>query len=132
MAAHHDYDDIPGTVVFDAKRCREGYHLNMFCMSLMKAENRAAFKANEAEFLQRFPMTPEQRQAVLDRDWNRMIELGGNIYFLAKLFSTDGKSFQYTAAQMTGLSQEQYAQMMLAGGRPIEGNRTKSEWKDRG
>ncbi len=98
----------------------------------MKAENRAAFKANEAEFLQRFPMTPEQRQAVLDRDWNRMIELGGNIYFLAKLFSTDGKSFQYTAAQMTGLSQEEYAQMMLSGGRPIEGNRTKSDWNNRG
>jgi protocatechuate 4,5-dioxygenase, alpha chain len=132
MDEQHDYDDIPGTTVFDAERARRGYHLNMFCMALMKAENRAAFKANEAEFLQRFPLSQAQRQAVLGRDWNRMIELGGNIYFLAKLFSTDGKSFQYTAAQMTGLSQEQYAQMMLAGGRPIEGNRSKSEWKDSG
>jgi protocatechuate 4,5-dioxygenase alpha chain len=104
----------------------------MFCMALMKAEARAAFKANEVEFLQRFPMSTEQREAVLKRDWNRMIELGGNIYFLAKLFSTDGKSFQYTAAQMTGMSQEQYAQMMLAGGRSPEGNRTKDEWKRRG
>jgi protocatechuate 4,5-dioxygenase alpha chain len=132
MEQRNDYDDIPGTTVFDAERARRGYHLNMFCMSLMKAENRAAFKANEAEFLQRFPMSAEQRQAVLQRDWNRMIELGGNIYFLAKLFSTDGKSFQYTAAQMTGLSQEQYAQMMLAGGRPIDGNRSKADWKERG
>jgi protocatechuate 4,5-dioxygenase alpha chain len=132
MERPNEYDDIPGTTVFDAERSRRGYHLNMFCMSLMKAENRAAFKADEAAFLQRFPMTPEQREAVLQRNWNRMIELGGNIYFLAKLFSTDGKSFQFAAAQMTGLSQQQYAQMMLAGGRSPDGNRSKSEWKDRG
>jgi protocatechuate 4,5-dioxygenase alpha chain len=132
MERQNDYDDIPGTTVFDAERARRGYHLNMFCMSLMKAENRAAFKADEAAFLQRLPMTPEQREAVLKRDWNLMIELGGNIYYLAKLFSTDGKSFQFTAAQMTGMSQEQYAQMMLAGGRSPDGNRSKSEWKDRG
>jgi protocatechuate 4,5-dioxygenase alpha chain len=132
MDGPHDYDDIPGTTVFDAERSSRGYHLNMFCMSLMKAENRAAFKANEAEFLKRFPMSAEQCEAVLKRDWNRMIELGGNIYFLAKIFSTDGKSFQFTAAQMTGMSQEQYAQMMLSGGRSPEGNRSKSEWKNRG
>ena len=132
MSATPPYEDIPGTTVFDAQRSRAGYHLNMFCMSLMKAENRAAFKANEAEYLQRFPMTPQQRQAVLERDWNQMIALGGNIYFLAKLFSTDGKSFQYTAALMTGMSQEEYARMMLAGGRTPEGNRSKSEWKNRG
>jgi protocatechuate 4,5-dioxygenase alpha chain len=132
VETHHDYDDIPGTTVFDAERSRRGYHLNMFCMSLMKAENRAAFKANEAEYIQRFPMTPEQAEALLKRDWNRMIELGGNIYFLAKVFSTDGKSFQYTAAQMTGMGQAQYAQMMLAGGRSPDGNRSKAEWKDRG
>ncbi len=132
MDRQNDYDDIPGTTVFDAERSRRGYHLNMFCMSLMKPENRAAFKANEADYLLRFPMTPEQREAVLHRDWNRMIELGGNIYFLAKLFSTDGKSFQYTAAQMTGMTQEQYAKMMLAGGRSPEGNRSKSEWENRG
>jgi protocatechuate 4,5-dioxygenase, alpha chain len=131
MRAPRDYDDIPGTTVFDAEQSRRGYHLNMFCMALMKPEARAAFKADEAGFLQRFAMSQEQREAVLRRDWNRMIELGGNIYFLAKLFATDGKSFQYTAAQMTGMSQEAYAQMMLAGGRSPEGNRTLSEWGDR-
>jgi protocatechuate 4,5-dioxygenase alpha chain len=131
MREPHDYDDIPGTTVFDAERSRQGFQLNQFCMSLMKTENRDAFRANEAEYLQRFPMTSAQRQAVLDRDWNRMIELGGNIYFMAKLFSTDGKSFQYTAAQMTGMSQEQYAQMMLAGGRSPEGNRSRAEWGGR-
>jgi len=131
MGKPNDYDDIPGTTVFDAQRSRQGYHLNMFCMSLMKAENRAAFLANERAYLDRYPMTEEQKQAVLDRDWNRMIRLGGNIYFLAKLFFTDGKSFQYVAAIMTGNSQEQYAQMMLNGGRPVKGNRYKREWENR-
>jgi protocatechuate 4,5-dioxygenase, alpha chain len=126
------FDDIPGTTLFDAQRSRQGYHLNMFCMSLMKAENRAAFKAGEAAYLQKFPMTPEQREAVLKRDWNGMISLGGNIYFLAKLFSTDGLSFQHVAALMTGSTPQQYAQMMLNGGRPVEGNRSKSEWDDGG
>ena len=123
-----EYDDIPGTTVFDAQRSRQGYHLNMFCMSLMKAENRAAFKANEFEYLKTFQLTDAQAAAVLERDWNGMIALGGNIYFLAKLFSTDGKSFQHVAALMTGMSQEAYAQMMLDGGRTPEGNRRKSEW----
>jgi protocatechuate 4,5-dioxygenase alpha chain len=132
MTTPDPFDDIPGTTLFDAQRSRQGYHLNMFCMSLMKAENRAAFKADEAAYLQKFPMTPQQRDAVLRRDWNGMIALGGNIYFLAKLFSTDGLSFQHVAALMTGATQEQYAQMMLNGGRPVAGNRSKSEWQDRG
>jgi protocatechuate 4,5-dioxygenase, alpha chain len=126
------FDDIPGTTLFDAQRSRQGYHLNMFCMSLMKAENRAAFKADEAAYLLKFQMTQAQRDAVLKRDWNDMIALGGNIYFLAKLFSTDGKSFQQVAAIMTGATQEEYANMMLNGGRPADGNRSKKEWKDRG
>jgi protocatechuate 4,5-dioxygenase alpha chain len=125
--AQQDYNDIPGTFVFDADRSRKGYHLNMFCMSLMKAENRKAFKENEERYLDRFPMTPEQREAILKRDYNRMLELGGNIYFTAKLGATDGHSFQHMAAVMTGSTQEDYAKMMLAGGRPIEGNRSKSE-----
>ena len=132
MTKPDPFDDIPGTTLFDAQRSREGYHLNMFCMSLMKAENRAAFKADEAAYLQKFPMTAQQRNAVLKRDWNGMIALGGNIYFLAKLFSTDGLSFQHVAALMTGSTQEQYAQMMLDGGREVEGNRSKSELKKRG
>ncbi len=125
----NNYDDIPGTTVFDAQRSRQGYWLNQFCMSLMKAENRAAFKADESAYLDRFPMTSEQKQAVLDRNWNRMIELGGNIYFTSKLGATDGKSFQYLAAEMTGMTQEQYADMMAHGGRSPEGNRYKSEWE---
>src|SRR5262249_19134903 len=120
------YDDIPGTFVFDAERAKEGYHLNMFCMSLMKDENRKAFKADEAKYLDRFPLTQEQRDAILNRQYNRMLELGGNIYFTAKLGATDGHSFQHIAAIMTGSTQEDYAKMMLAGGRSGEGNRSRS------
>ena len=127
MTEAKPYDDIPGTIVFDAERSCQGYHLNMFCMSLMKPENRAAFKADEAAYLQRFPMTDAQRQMILDRDWNGMLALGGNIYFTAKLAATDGLSFQQIAAMMTGSTQEEYAKMMLAGGRPIEGNRSKMD-----
>jgi protocatechuate 4,5-dioxygenase, alpha chain len=122
----HDYDDIPGTFVFDAERSRQGYGINMFCMSLMKDENRKAFKANEAEYLKRFKLTPEQTEAVLKRDYNRMLELGGNIYFTAKLGATDGHSFQHLAAVMTGSTQQDYADMMLKGGRSVEGNRSRS------
>ena len=124
-----NYNDIPGTTVFDAQRSRQGYWLNQFCMSLMKADNRAAFKADESAYLDRFPMTPEQKQAILDRNWNRMIELGGNIYFTSKLGATDGLSFQNLAADMTGMTQQAYADMMLHGGRAIDGNRYTSEWE---
>jgi protocatechuate 4,5-dioxygenase alpha chain len=121
------FKDIPGTVVFDATQSRRGYHLNMFCMSLMKAENRAAFKAGAPAYLTRFPMTAEQRQAVLDRDYNRMLALGGNIYFLAKIGATDGFSFQNLAAKMCGVPEDEYKAMMIAGGRSPEGNRSLAE-----
>jgi protocatechuate 4,5-dioxygenase, alpha chain len=132
MALPKEYDDLPGTVVFDADRAREGYHLNMFCMSLMKPENRTAFKAAERAYLDKWPMTEAQKQSVLKRDWNGMLQLGGNIYFTAKLAATDGLSFQQIAAMMSGATQDEYAQMMLKGGRPVSGNRSKSEWKKRG
>jgi protocatechuate 4,5-dioxygenase, alpha chain len=120
------YDDIPGTFVFDAERSREGYGINMFCMSLMKDQNRKAFKADEPGYLKQFGVTPEQTEAVLKRDYNRMLELGANIYFTAKLGATDGHSFQHLAALMTGNTQEGYAKMMLEGGRTVEGNRSRS------
>ena len=132
MAVPKEYNDLPGTVVFDADQARRGYHLNMFCMSLMKPENRAAFKADERAYLDKWPMSEVQKQSVLQRDWNRMLELGGNIYFTSKIAATDGLSFQQIAAIMTGSTQEQYAKMMLNGGRPPAGNRSKSEWKNRG
>jgi protocatechuate 4,5-dioxygenase alpha chain len=121
------FKDIPGTTLFDAEQSRVGYHLNMFCMSLMKAVNREAFKADEPGYLGQWPMTEAQGQAVLARDWNEMIALGGNIYFTSKIAATDGLSFQQIAAIMSGVTQPEYAQMMLRGGRSIDGNRSKKE-----
>lgn len=117
MALYKPYAGIPGTTVFDADMARRGYHLNQFCMSLMKVENRKRFKADERKYLDEWPMTEEQKQGVLTRDYNRMIAAGGNIYFLAKIFATDGQSFEQAAASMTGMSREDYRSMMLGGGR---------------
>ena len=121
------FKDIPGTTLFDAQQSRLGFHLNQFCMSLMQAPNREAFKTDERAYLDRWKMTEAQKQAVLDRDWNGMIALGGNIYFTSKIAATDGLSFRQIAAIMSGVSEPEYAQMMLDGGRSIEGNRSKSE-----
>ena len=123
MALDKPYRDIPGTTIFDAEQSRKGYWLNQFCMSLMQVENRARFKANERAYLESWPMTEEQKVAVLTRDLNRAIAAGGNIYFLAKLGATDGMTFQQMAASMTGMSELEYREMMVAGGRSIEGNR---------
>src|SRR6476659_10370546 len=123
MSLNKPYLDIPGTTVFDAEQSRRGYPLNSFCMSLMKADNRARFKANERAYLDEWPMSEEQKQAVLARDLNRCIALGGNIYFLAKIGATDGKSFQQMAGSMTGMTEEEYRDMMIHGGRSAEGNR---------
>jgi protocatechuate 4,5-dioxygenase alpha chain len=123
MSLEKPYLDVPGTTIFDAEQSRLGSHLNQFCMSLMKAENRARFKANERVYLDEWPMTEEQKQAVLARDLNRCIKAGGNIYFLAKIGATDGKSFQQMAGSMTGMTEEEYRDMMVKGGRSVEGNR---------
>lgn len=127
MIDYSEIDDIPGTTIFTADRARKGYHLNEFCMSLMKAENRERFKQNERAYLDEWPMTEEQKQAVLDRDYSRLLELGGNIYFLAKLFASDGLSYVQAVSTMTGMSVEEYQKMMLNGGRSIEGWRSKSK-----
>jgi protocatechuate 4,5-dioxygenase alpha chain len=122
-----EFDDIPGTRVFTAKRARQGYHLNQFAMSLMKAENRERWKADERAYLDGWAMTEEQKQAVLDRDYNRLLDLGGNIYFMAKVFSTDGQSFLQAVSTMSGMGLDDYAAMMLAGGRSPEGQRSTRE-----
>lgn len=124
------YEDIPGTWVFDAQRARKGYHLNEFLYSLMKPENREAFLADERGYLQQFPMSEEQREAVMQRDWNRLLELGGVSYALAKLAFTDKKSYQWMASQMVGVTEQEYVDMMLGGGRSPDGWRSRSERRD--
>jgi protocatechuate 4,5-dioxygenase alpha chain len=124
-----DYEDIPGTWVFDAERARQGYHLNAFFYSLMKAENRTEFLADEPKYLEKFPMTEAQREAVLKRAWNTLLELGGVSYAVVKLAFTDKRSYQYMASQMAGVKESEYVQMMLSGGRSPDGWRSKSERK---
>ncbi len=123
MALDKPYKDVPGTTIFDAEQSRKGYWLNQFCMSLMKPDNRERFRADERAYLDEWPMSEAQKQAVLARDLNRCIGLGGNIYFLAKLGATHGKSFQQMAGSMTGMTEEEYRNMMISGGRSVEGNR---------
>ncbi|MGI9323214.1 MAG: protocatechuate 4,5-dioxygenase subunit alpha [Pseudomonadales bacterium] len=132
MRQDRDYSDIPGTYVFDPQHSMQGYELNMFCMSLNKEENRAAFRKDEAAFLDNFPLTPEQRQAVLERDWVGMLRLGGNIYYTFKIAIVDGLSMQQIGGLMDGQGGEAFAQMMIDGGRSVEGNRYKSEWENNG
>ena len=124
-----EFDDIPGTRVFTAKRARAGYHMNQFAMSLMKPENRERWKADERAYLDGWKLTEDQKQAILDRDYNRCLDLGGNIYFLAKVFSTDGQSFLQAVGTMTGMSTEDYQAMMIAGGRSPEGVRSIKDGK---
>jgi protocatechuate 4,5-dioxygenase alpha chain len=129
MTEQNDYDSIPGTYVYDARRGRIGYALNMFCMSLNKAENRVRFKSDEAAYLDTFPLTADQRRAVLERDWLGMLKVGGNIYYTIKIAFCDGLTFQDVAGMMSGVPKETYVQMMLAGGRSPEGNRFKDPVK---
>ena len=122
MSIEKPYKDIPGTTIFDADMARRGYAVNQFCMSLMKKENREAFRQDESAYLSSWGMSDEQFQALLDRDYNKLIELGANIYYLSKLVFCDGKSFQWVAAMMSGMGEEDYRDMMMAGGRSPEGN----------
>ncbi len=119
-----DYQSIPGTYVFDGQRCRDGYALNMFCMSLAQEVNREEMRADEAAYLDRWDLTPEQRESIEERQWLRMLQLGGNVYYTFKLAAYDGMTFRHLAAGMTGVSIEDFAEMMTSGGRSIEGNRT--------
>jgi protocatechuate 4,5-dioxygenase alpha chain len=127
MNKSEEYADIPGTYLFDKRACAKGYNLNNFCMSLMKEENRKAFHADNAAYLDRFTLTQEQRQAVLDRNWLGLIQNGGNIYYVSKLGATCGFSFEDMAASMSGTTKEKYRAMMISGGRSVEGNRSKAE-----
>ncbi len=118
-----DYQSIPGTYVFDGQRCRDGYALNMFCMSLAQETNREAMRADETAYLDQWDFTPEQRESIEKRQWLRMLQLGGNVYYTFKLAAYDGMTFRHLAAGMTGVSIEEFSEMMTSGGRPIDGNR---------
>ena len=119
-----EFDDIPGTRIYTAARARKGYWINQFAMSLMKGENRERFKANERAYLDEWKISEEAKEALLARDYNRLLDLGGNVYFLSKLFSTDGLSFAEAVSTMTDMTFPEYRNMMLKGGRSPQGNRS--------
>jgi protocatechuate 4,5-dioxygenase alpha chain len=123
MALDKPYKDVPGTIIFDAEQSRKGYWMNQFCMSLMKADNRERYRADERAYMDDWPLTEEQKQALLAHDLNWCMRLGGNIYFLAKMGSTHGLSFQQMAGSMTGMTEDEYRDMMVKGGRSADGNR---------
>ncbi|MCY4515061.1 MAG: protocatechuate 4,5-dioxygenase subunit alpha [Candidatus Tectomicrobia bacterium] len=127
MALEKPYKDIPGTTVFDSTQARRGYLLNQFFYSLIRPGNRERFLADEDAYLDAWPISDEQKAAVRARDYNEVITLGGNVYFFSKLFFTDEQSFEVGAASMTGMAPQDYRQMMISGGRPIEGNRFEGE-----
>ncbi len=131
MADSKQYDDVPGTIVFDSDQAAKGYHLNQFCISLRLQANRDAYKADPEAYIDQYPVTPEQRDAALNQQWNRLLELGGNIYYTSKLAAFHGINFQGLAGLMTGMGSTDYRKMMVSGGRSIEGNRYKSEWQDK-
>ena len=99
---------IPGTYIFDLRLSRRGLALNRMCMSLKEAANREAFKADEEAYMAKHPLTEEQKQAVRDRDWLRMIKLGGNLFILLKLGATVGQGLYAMGAQMRGESYERF------------------------
>ena len=121
MTERRDYHDIEGTYILDGAHSRKGYQLNKLCMSLNQAENREAFAADEGGYIDRYDVTPEQKQAVLDRDWLRMLQLGGNIYYTFKIAAHDRLTMQDVGAQMAGISVEQFRQELLDGGRRDRG-----------
>ena len=129
MPLDKPYLDVPGTIVFDADQARKGYWLNQFCMSLMSEANRERFRSDERGYLDEWDMSEEQKAGVLDRDFNRLLGLGGNIYFLAKIGATDGLNYVQIVSSMTENDQEGHTAMMLAGGRSPDGNRFLSEWE---
>lgn len=130
MSADNNYDDIPGTIVFDSQQAARGYHLNQFCISLRLQKNRDEFTADPEAYIDRFPMNQAQRDAALNQEWTLLLELGGNIYYTSKLAAYHGINFQELAGLMTGMGSEKYRAMMVGGGRSIEGNRFKSEWEE--
>ena len=121
------YKDIPGTTIFTMELARQGFHLNQFCMSLRSEENRKRFLADNRAYLDEWDMTEEQKQAVIDRDFQKMLDLGGNVYFLSKIFASEGLSYVQAVSTMTDMTTEEYQQMMINGGRNIEGWRSKKE-----
>ena len=110
------HQHIPGTVIFDGVEARKGYALNKMCYSFNEAANRQAFRRNPEAYCDKFGLTPAQRDAVRSRDVLRMIEAGGNIYYLSKLAGALGWNVQDIGAQQTGVSVEAFKAKLVQAG----------------
>lgn len=105
---------IPGTYIFDGRMAMKGYNLNRMCYSFNSAENRKKFKAFPEAYCHAYNLTRDQIHAVTDLDVLRMLQLGGNIYYLAKLTGIYGMTVQDLGAQQTGLSLDEFRAMLEA------------------
>lgn len=103
--------------VLDLAASRRGYPINRLCESLRDEANRQRFRADEAAYCDEFRLSTEQKQAVLQREWTLMHELGASIFYTYKLAQLDKKSMQYLGGVFTGMSEEQFTAAMLSGGR---------------
>ena len=107
---------IPGTTIFGPAEAMRGYALNAMCFSFNEARNREAFLKDEDAYCARYHLTPEQREAVRQRNVLAMIAAGGNAYCLAKLAGIFGLNMQDIGAQQTGMSLDAFKAMLMGQG----------------
>lgn len=99
---------IPDTPLFDRAGSIRGYKINKMAMALSHAENRAAFKADEAAFLDRFGLVAEEKTAVMSRDWHEMVRLGGNLFFILKIAAVDPVPITQIGAAQASMSHDDF------------------------
>jgi protocatechuate 4,5-dioxygenase alpha chain len=116
-----DPTEIPGTVVFNGRQSRLGLPLNNLAIALNKKAEREQFAAEPEAFMSRFGLSDSQKDAVRSRDFLRMIELGGNIYFIYKIGMVDGLRVPDIVASIAGQTTEEFVEMMRNGGRDPRG-----------
>jgi len=109
----HEYDDIPGTYVFDGKRANAGYALNRMAFSFNSEENRKEFAADMDAYCRKYGLTDEQREAVLNGDFLTLLHLGCNVYYLAKIAVFHGLNVQDAGAAFRGITADQFRQRLL-------------------
>jgi protocatechuate 4,5-dioxygenase, alpha chain len=109
--------DRTDTYIFDGSTSRRGYRMNKMFMSLRTASARERFLGDEAAYCDAFGLTPEQKKAVVERDWQAMLDLGGSIFYVYKLAMMDGRSMQYLGGVFTGMGEDDFLAAMRAGGR---------------
>ncbi|HQY29418.1 MAG TPA: protocatechuate 4,5-dioxygenase subunit alpha [Burkholderiaceae bacterium] len=108
---------IPGTTVFDGEQARKGYALNRMCFSFNDAANRAEFLRDEDAYCGKYGLSPQQREAVRNRNVLELIEAGGNVYYLAKFAGIFGLDVQDIGAQQTGMTKDAFKARLAAAAR---------------